>query len=106
MDRWIRNLAKQIGAAALAITVLGGMVLRLDPLELILRGIAVGLIFYFAIVLVGGLLAQALLRMALEEKMAREEAQAARRRARKGESEDGSEEEDEEEEQEAEAGAA
>ena len=110
MDRWVRHLAKQIGAAGLCLTVLVGMLKGLGPLEMLLRGVVIGLVLYFGVVLVGGLVGQALLRMAVEDQMAAEaqKAQEAKARAEDEDDEDldeGEETEDETEEDEDETGA-
>ncbi len=111
MDRWIRHLARQIGAAGLCLTVLVGMLKGLSPLEMLLRGLVVGLVLNFGIVLLGGLIGQALLRLAVEDQLAAEARKAQERPAEPtGEEdeelgEDGEMEEEAEEEGEDEAGA-
>ena len=100
MDRWVRHLAKQVAAGGLCLTVLAGMLQGLGPLEVLLRGVVIGLVLYFAIVLVGGLIGQALLRLAVEEHEALAQSQKAqaKQRAVVPESEDDDEEDEESEE--------
>jgi len=88
VDRWVRHLAKQIGAAGLCLTVLVGMLKGLGPLEMLLRGVVIGLVLYFGVVLVGGLVGQALLRMAVEDQMAAEARKAQEAQARADDEDD------------------
>jgi hypothetical protein len=94
VQRWIERLARRIAAGGLSLTVLAGMAMGVDPLQLILRGVVVGLVLYFAIVLVGGLVAQSLLRLAVEEQVNAKERLALQRRSEGAEPEDGGTEED------------
>ncbi len=99
MERWVRHLAKQIAAGGLCLTVLAGMLHGLGPLEVLLRGAVIGLVLYFAIVLVGGLIGQALLRLAVEQHAAA--VQEQKERARERAAAQGLEEEDEDEDEDA-----
>lgn len=94
MERWVRHLAKQVAAGGLCLAVLAGMLQGLGPLEVLLRGIVIGLVLYFAIVLVGGLIGQALLRVAVEEHMAAAQAQREQARAAARDLEDEDEEDE------------
>jgi hypothetical protein len=93
VQRWVERLARRIAAGGLSLTVLAGMAMGLGPLQLILRGAVVGLVLYFAIVLIGGLVGQTLLRLAVEEQLNAQERRALQRQS----GEEGPEDEEEEE---------
>lgn len=64
--------AKKIGILGACITILSSLLFQVGPLSALLRGLIVGLVLFLAISFTGGLVAQAVLRMAVAEEMRRE----------------------------------
>lgn len=64
--------AKKIGILGACITILSSLIFQVGPLSSLMRGLIVGLVLFLAISFTGGLVAQAVLRMAVAEEMRRE----------------------------------
>ncbi len=77
MEGLVRIWARQISVIGVCAVFLVGLVMRVNPLAVLFRAAVVGGVLYFAVLIVGGLVAQAALRLAVEENEARREAERA-----------------------------
>lgn len=72
MEYWVQYWAKKIGILGVCVTILSSLLFQVGPLSSLMRGLIVGLVLFLAVSFIGGLVAQAVLRMAVAEEMRRD----------------------------------
>ena len=77
MRAWTTLWALRLGMAATCLILVVGLALGIGPSTMVLRSVVVGVVLYVGLRILGGLVGGALLRLAVEQRMAKRRAARA-----------------------------